>query len=443
MKHAVILALSAALAVSSLAGCSSENGTGISETTQAEAPSQAAGGAVQPSSEAAPEASGKKVTIEFFHQKYENVDLYNKIIPQFMEENPDIQVNITMGETTTTTFVSRVASGNVPEMVSLFPMSQTYVQMAKQGIFKDLSGLGYEAAINESIFDRCKVDGTTYFIPLNTNAYGLWYNVDMFEENGWKVPSTYEELWEFCETLKAQGIQAFTFPDKNGTRIAQSFDRMLVGCVNHDFGALCSDIKAGTYDLTKDQEFIDYAASLCKLREYANPDSLGYGDEASYDEFINGKCAMMVEGTWALSTFLSMKPDCNIKMAALPVMTEEEFYTAGTVDTGYGISADVTEEEFEACKRLMEFMLRDDIAQQFVDWDKNPTAFKNVTYSVDQLMEINNLIAENRYQPCLSTIWTQDLRNAINEEIQALLLDQDIQVFVERVQELIQEYYSE
>ncbi len=66
-----------------------------------------------------------------------------------------------------------------------------------------------------------------------------------------------------------------------------------------------------------------------------------------------------------------------------------------------------------------------------------------MTYSVDQLMEINNLIAENRYQPCLSTIWTQDLRNAINEEIQALLLDQDIQVFVERVQELIQEYYSE
>ncbi|PNV60129.1 hypothetical protein C0033_20960 [Clostridium sp. chh4-2] len=435
-KRFMMLALSSVLVLGNLIGCSSGESTKPSETSR----NSNEVNTVQDTSGAA--GSDKKVTIEFFHQKYENVDFYNKIIPQFMEENPNIQVNVTMGETTTTTFVSRVAAGNVPEFIGLFPMSQTYVQMAHQGIFKDLSDLGYEKKVNESIFNQCKVDDTTYFIPFNTNAYGVWYNVDLFEENNWEIPKTYDEMWELCENLKQQGIQAFTFPDKNGTRIAQSFDRMLVGCVNHDFGSLCDGIKDGTYDLTQDQAFVDYAESIYKLREYANPDSLGYGDEASYDEFINGKSAMMIEGTWALPTFLSMKPDCNIKLAPLPTMTEKEFFTAGTVDTGYAISADVTDEEFEACKKLMEFMLRDDIAQAFVDWDKNPTALNNVTYNVDQLMDINALITENRYLPCLSTIWTQDLRNAINEEVQALLLDKDVNVFVNRVQELIKEYYN-
>lgn len=36
-------------------------------------------------------------------------------------------------------------------------------------------------------------DGT-YALPYVANAAGILYNKDLFEENGWKVPTTWQEL---------------------------------------------------------------------------------------------------------------------------------------------------------------------------------------------------------------------------------------------------------
>ncbi len=45
-----------------------------------------------------------------------------------------------------------------------------------------------------------------YKVCYTQGCGGLVYNVDMFEENGWEVPTTYEELSELCETIVAAQI---------------------------------------------------------------------------------------------------------------------------------------------------------------------------------------------------------------------------------------------
>ena len=385
--------------------------TGCSGGKTADAPASSADQTTAAEAASTDAASGGKVAIELFHQKPENVELYNTLVNKFMEENPDIQVNVTLAESTTTTLISRVAAGNIPQLVSVFPWNASYKDMFREGLFMDLTDQDFMKRVTPSVLERCEVNGKQYSLPLTTNSLGLYYNVDIFNELGLTIPKTMDEMWGVCDKLVEAGIQPFSFPDKKAVRINQQFDRMLIGCVDHDFYSKCDEQINGSYNIKDDPNIRKYAETILKLREYGNPDSLGYDDEPAYEEFTSGKSAMYIDGSWAVTTFETMNPDLNFNCTAIPAITTDDFWTCGTVDTAYSISADCTPEQQDACIRFLDFLVREDIAQEFSDGDKNPTLIQGVEYNVPQLKEINDYIDEGRFAPSLASIWTQDLRN--------------------------------
>ncbi|MDD9948648.1 MAG: extracellular solute-binding protein, partial [candidate division Zixibacteria bacterium] len=54
-------------------------------------------------------------------------------------------------------------------------------------------------------------EGKTYGVPLMASAYAVWYNKNMFEENGWEPATTWEEFLELCEEIKAAGMWPLAF----------------------------------------------------------------------------------------------------------------------------------------------------------------------------------------------------------------------------------------
>ena len=416
--------------------------TGCSGGKTADAPASSADQTTAAEAASTDAASGGKVAIELFHQKPENVELYNTLVNKFMEENPDIQVNVTLAESTTTTLISRVAAGNIPQLVSVFPWNASYKDMFREGLFMDLTDQDFMKRVTPSVLERCEVNGKQYSLPLTTNSFGLYYNVDIFNELGLTIPKTMDEMWGVCDKLVEAGIQPFSFPDKKAVRINQQFDRMLIGCVDHDFYSKCDEQINGSYNIKDDPNIRKYAETILKLREYGNPDSLGYDDEPAYEEFTSGKSAMYIDGSWAVTTFETMNPDLNFNCTAIPAITTDDFWTCGTVDTAYSISADCTTEQQDACIRFLDFLVREDIAQEFSDGDKNPTLIQGVEYNVPQLKEINDYIDEGRFAPSLASIWTQDLRNSLVVSVQALILDKDVDTFLDEFQSLVEEYYT-
>ena len=416
--------------------------TGCSGGKTADAPASSADQTTAAEAASTDAASGGKVAIELFHQKPENVELYNTLVNKFMEENPDIQVNVTLAESTTTTLISRVATGNIPQLVSVFPWNASYKDMFREGLFMDLTDQDFMKRVTPSVLERCEVNGKQYSLPLTTNSFGLYYNVDIFNELGLTIPKTMDEMWGVCDKLVEAGIQPFSFPDKKAVRINQQFDRMLIGCVDHDFYSKCDEQINGSYNIKDDPNIRKYVETILKLREYGNPDSLGYDDEPAYEEFTSGKSAMYIDGSWAVTTFETMNPDLNFNCTAIPAITTDDFWTCGTVDTAYSISADCTPEQQDACIRFLDFLVREDIAQEFSDGDKNPTLIQGVEYNVPQLKEINDYIDEGRFAPSLASIWTQDLRNSLVVSVQALILDKDVDTFLDEFQSLVEEYYT-
>ena len=47
----------------------------------------------------------------------------------------------------------------------------------------------------------------TYAVPYVANAAGILYNKDMFEENGWQIPTTWDEFLTLLDTIQESGQQ--------------------------------------------------------------------------------------------------------------------------------------------------------------------------------------------------------------------------------------------
>ena len=69
-------------------------------------------------------------------------------------------------------------------------------------------------------------DGKTYLAPMFYSPCGLFYNAGLFEEKGWEVPATWDEMWELGDKAKAEGIYLFTYPT------AGYFDAFLYALMN-------------------------------------------------------------------------------------------------------------------------------------------------------------------------------------------------------------------
>ena len=57
-------------------------------------------------------------------------------------------------------------------------------------------------------------DGT-YAVPYVANAAGILYNKEMFEENGWEIPTTWDEFIELLDTIKESGQRPLYFGFKD------------------------------------------------------------------------------------------------------------------------------------------------------------------------------------------------------------------------------------
>lgn len=65
--------------------------------------------------------------------------------------------------------------------------------------------------LTPSYVDYYEVDGKYYMLPWAGGMGGLVYNKDMFEENGWEIPRTTDELFELCDTILTEGDGVYPF----------------------------------------------------------------------------------------------------------------------------------------------------------------------------------------------------------------------------------------
>ena len=87
-----------------------------------------------------------------------------------------------------------------------------------------------------------------YAVPYVANAAGILYNKDMFEEHGWQIPTTWDELHRdlLCEEIKAAGILPLYFGFKDTWTCLAPWNSIAVDLAPAD---VCRQVKQGRNDL--------------------------------------------------------------------------------------------------------------------------------------------------------------------------------------------------
>jgi alpha-glucoside transport system substrate-binding protein len=199
------------------------------------------------------------------------------------------------------------------------------------------------------------VDGKFYAPPLTANVKSfVWYSPKMFAENGWEIPTTWDEMLDLSDTIAATGIKPWCAGIGSGEATGWPATDWLEDVLLRSAGPDVYD-QWVNHDIPFNDpavvEALDDVGGILKNEDYVNG---GFGDSKSIasTEFtdgglpiVDGKCAMHRQASFYAANWpegTKVGEDGDVFAFYLPPMGDEfgspvlgggEFVTAFSDDT--------------------------------------------------------------------------------------------------------------
>lgn len=166
-------------------------------------------------------------------------------------------------------------------------------------------------------------DGKTYLMPMFYGPCGLFYNQGLFDEKGWTVPATWDEMWELGEKAKAEGIALFTYPT------AGYFDAFFYALLHESMGndKFQEALKygEGIWDTPEAQTAFDIIEKLASYTESTTPANANDDNFQKNQQLIlDNKALFMPNGNWVIGEMAEAPRAEGFEwgFTALPAVTE-------------------------------------------------------------------------------------------------------------------------
>lgn len=368
MKRKVLTAVLCATMAVSMVGCGLAS-TGAADETASE----------KTTSEAAASSDGK-IHLEYFNVKSEVTDIYDTLIAKFEEANPDIEIEQVNVPDPTTVLQTRMSTNDMPDILSHWATDPVFVQMVDNDMLMDLTDQDFMSNVKPDMLSAVEYDGKAYCLPISTNAAGVFYNVDVFEENGIEVPTTYEELIADCDKLQAAGVTPFAFFNQD-SHSGQAVEILQVDDVENFEDAFAA-IQDGSAKVEDYDGFRKSAEKILELNKYAQEDPFGTTYEQAIADFANGETAMIIGGIWMIPTINEDNADLNYSTFALPA--SEGMTTMVPYQNDHCLAISSTCENKEAALKFLAFMADPENAQYYADKDGSPSYITGVETTVEE-----------------------------------------------------------
>ncbi|MEK6990066.1 extracellular solute-binding protein [Paenibacillus sp. FSL K6-1566] len=291
-KKWTVLLLTLCLAVFA-AGCGSGGGT------------EGAGGDKSSGS-----GEGEKVTVNFMHLWPAGVSagqnkIVNQIIEDYQNENPNVTIKqeVLDNEQYKNKLKVLSASNELPDVGVTWAAGflKPYVEGNLFAPVDDLLSGELNGKFVSGTTEAYAIDGKTYALPLEFNIAPVYYNKAIFEQYNLQVPQSYEEFKQIVKTLSDNGIAPIALGNKD--RWTGSLWYMYladrIGGQDTLANAISGDVSF------KDESLVKAAAEIQSLVD-GNAFVKGFNglsNEEAKSEFLNGKAAMYMMGTWELPNF--------------------------------------------------------------------------------------------------------------------------------------------
>lgn len=259
------------------------------------------------------------------------------IIDEYMKENPDVNIEVeALDEEAYKTKFKAYSMEGMPDVVSIWGQPAFLDEVVEAGVLAELNSDDYaDYGFVEGSLNGYTYDGKLYGLPRNTDIGVFYYNQKMFEDNGWKVPETYDELLALAEDIKAEGIIPVAMDGGDGWPLACYLADVLYKLVGSDYSQIVSDaIESGDFSAPEIKE----ATQLMKDAADAGLFQNGYDSQdyaTSQNLFTNGQAAMWYMGSWETSMATNEDIDESIR-------TNIRVFTMPTVEGGKAAATDIS-----------------------------------------------------------------------------------------------------
>ena len=325
-----------------------------------------------------------KTEIEVVSYKPEAVKAFEKIEKRFNETHDDIHLTISSPNEAMTILKTRFIRENYPDIIAIGGDSN-YSNFLDADLFDDISDLDEVQTVKQAYLDMDKElefipkDGT-YALPYVANAAGILYNKDLFEENGWKVPTTWQEFTTLCDEIKQSGTLPLYLGFKDTWTCLAPWNAIAADLAPSD---VCSEVNKGNTTFT--DNYREVAEKEKALLAYAqdNPAAYGYNDACT--AFAKGESAMFVIGSYAVPQIKSVNPDMNIDSFVFPASNnaEENVLNSGN-DLQFSIMKNC--EHKEEAYEVLRFFMEDENVQSYID-DQSAVPCKKGDFELPSMLD--------------------------------------------------------
>lgn len=145
-----------------------------------------------------------------------------------------------------------------------------------------------------------KFNGEYYAVPVDIHRTNVvFYNKEVFDEYGLSEPTTWQEFWNVCDTLEAEGVTPIALGDTNAWTSAHAFEQILAS-EGIDFYQKFVNGKVTSADNPK---LVDALEKFDKYLGYINEDWAALTWDQATSKVVTGEAAMTIMGDWANGTF--------------------------------------------------------------------------------------------------------------------------------------------
>jgi glucose/mannose transport system substrate-binding protein len=233
------------------------------------------------------------------------------LIALFQEKYPDIKVENAAvaggaGTNAKAVLATRMQGNDPPSTFQVHGGSELNDSWVAAGKMEPLNDLyeqeGWMDKFPQSLIEMVSKDGKIYSVPVNIHRGNvLWYNKKIFEENGLKPPTTFEEFFQVADALKAKGITPLALGDKEPWTATHLFETVLLGKLGvEDYKKLWT--KELSFD---DPKVVEAVETFKKMLNYINEDHSSRNWQDASQLVGKGEAAMNIMGDWAKGYFVN------------------------------------------------------------------------------------------------------------------------------------------
>ena len=283
-------------------------------------------------------------------------DMWKEVCSAFEKSHEGVKVELTIDKKLEDVINPQMKSGEYPDVIlravgAESGITETFVKdnnLVDLTDVLDMTVPGEEVTVGDKIlpgFVENTItnpygDGKTYLMPMFYGPCGLFYNAGLFEEKGWDVPTTWDEMWALGDKAKEEGIALFTYPTTG------YFDAFFYALLHETAGAetFQEALKygEGVWETDGAKKTFEIIEKLASYTEKTTPANANDNDFRKNQQLIlDNKALFMPNGNWVIGEMAASTPaDYEWGMMGVPKWSEDESQSVYTFTEQMWVPAD-------------------------------------------------------------------------------------------------------